>query len=101
MLNLVYHDTRDEDVYRALSRRMRDRYDIFGGLPDTILDDWIENEQQLNLELDKYLDRRREARDVFELRYRGTLDPEQNRWERCERVLARSDVLERLGRPWG
>src|SRR5579864_5393698 len=39
MLNLVYHDTQDEKVYRVLSRRMKDRYDIFGGLPDTIEDD--------------------------------------------------------------
>ena len=36
MLNLVYHDTQDEKVYQVLSRRMKDRYDIFGGLPDTI-----------------------------------------------------------------
>ena len=42
MLNLVYHDTQDEKIYEVLSRRMKDRYDIFGGLPDTIEDDWIE-----------------------------------------------------------
>ena len=47
MLNLVYHQTRDEDVYRALSRRMKDKFDIFGGLPDTIEDDWIENVERL------------------------------------------------------
>ena len=43
MLNLVYHDTQDEKVYQVISRRMKDKYDIFGGLPDTIEDDWIEN----------------------------------------------------------
>jgi superfamily II DNA/RNA helicase len=43
MLNLVYHGTRDERVYERLSERMRDRYDIFGSLPDVIEDDWIEN----------------------------------------------------------
>jgi len=36
MLNLVYHEIQDEKVYKALSRKMKDRYDIFGGLPDTI-----------------------------------------------------------------
>src|ERR1700737_2629380 len=30
MLNLVYADTSDEKVYRALSQGMRDRYDLFG-----------------------------------------------------------------------
>ena len=33
MLNLTYHDTHDEKVYAALSKRMKDRYDIFGSLP--------------------------------------------------------------------
>jgi len=47
MLNLVYHDTQDEKVYAALSRRMKDRYDIFGNLPDTIEDEWIENIEKL------------------------------------------------------
>ena len=32
MLNLVYANTNDERVYRALSRRMKDRYDLFGSL---------------------------------------------------------------------
>ena len=36
MLNLVYHDTQDEVVYKELSRRMKDKYDIFGSLPDAI-----------------------------------------------------------------
>jgi ERCC4-related helicase len=35
MLNLVYHDTQDEKVYQVLSRRLQDKFDIFGGLPDT------------------------------------------------------------------
>jgi len=34
MLNLTYHETRDEDVYNVISARMQDKYDIFGGLPD-------------------------------------------------------------------
>src|SRR4030067_2535275 len=46
MLNLVYHETQDEKVYHVLSRRMKDRYDIFGGLADTIEDDLIETEEK-------------------------------------------------------
>ena len=47
MLNLVYHNTQDEKIYAALSRRMKDRYDIFASLPDTIDDEWIENIEKL------------------------------------------------------
>ena len=100
MLNLVYHETRDEDVYMALSRRMKDRFDIFGGLPDVIEADWIESEETLEAEMDRYIHLRQRARDVFELRYAGTINPDANRWELCSKVLSRQDVSERLSRPW-
>ncbi len=100
MLNLVYHETQDERVYQVLSRRMKDRYDIFGGLPDTIEDDWIETVEKLEEMMDEYIHLRRQARDVFELRYQETIDPAKDRWELCSRVLARRDVIERLSQPW-
>jgi superfamily II DNA/RNA helicase len=100
MLNLVYHDTQDEKVYQVLSRRMKDRYDIFGGLPDTIEDDWIENVEKLEEMMDAYIHLRRQARDVFEMRYQETIDPDKDRWELCSRVLARRDVVDRLSTPW-
>lgn len=100
MLNLVYHGTQDEKVYSVLSRRLKDRFDIFGGLPDTIEDDWIENAERLEAMMNEYLHLRQKARDVFELRYKETIDPDQNRWELCSRVLARQDVVERLSEPW-
>jgi CRISPR/Cas system endoribonuclease Cas6 (RAMP superfamily) len=100
MLNLVYHDTRDEDVYQALSRRLKDRYDIFGGLPDTIEDDWITDVEQLEAQMDRYIHLRKQAVDAFEVRYQATIDPEANRWEKCSRVLSRKDVRDRLSEPW-
>ncbi|MCE7987119.1 MAG: DEAD/DEAH box helicase [Caldilinea sp. CFX5] len=100
MLNLVYHETQDEKIYSVLSQRLKDKYDIFGGLPDTIEDEWIENIEKLEAMMDEYIHLRKKARDVFELRYKETIDPDQNRWELCSRVLARRDVVERLSAPW-
>lgn len=100
MLNLVYHDTQDETVYHALSRRMKDRFDIFGGLPDTIEDDWIESEEMLERMMDEYVHLRQKARDIFEIRYQETIDPDKDRWELCSRVLARKDVIEKLSEAW-
>ena len=100
MLNLVYHDTRDEDVYQVLSRRMKDKFDIFGGTPDTIEDDWIDDVKRLEEKMDEYIHLRQKARDVFELRYKETIDPDKNRWELCSRVLARRDVVEKLSESW-
>ena len=100
MLNLVYHETQDEKVYSVLSRRLKDKFDIFGGLPDTIEDDWIESEEKLATKMDEYIHLRNKARDVFELRYRETIDPDANRWELCSRVLSRNDVTEKLSESW-
>jgi superfamily II DNA or RNA helicase len=100
MLNLVYHETQDEKVYQVLSSRMKDRYDIFGGLPDTIEDEWIENVEKLDEMMDEYIHLRQRARDVFEMRYQGTIDPDKDRWELCSRVLARRDVVDLLSAPW-
>lgn len=100
MLNLVYHDTQDEKVYGVLSRRLKDKFDIFGGLPDTIEDAWIDTEVRLEEMMDEYIHLRQKARDVFELRYKETIDPDKNRWELCSRVLARKDVVEKLAESW-
>jgi hypothetical protein len=79
---------------------MKDRYDVFGGLPDTIEDDWIESEEQLEAMMDAYVHLRQGARNAFEMRYQETINPDANRWELCSRVLARRDVVERLSEPW-
>lgn len=100
MLNLVYAETQDEKVYEVISRRMKDRYDIFGGLPDTIDDAWIDSVEKLEDMMDEYIHLRQQARDVFEMRYQDTIDPDADRWELCSRVLARRDVVDRLSEPW-
>lgn len=99
MLNLVYAGTRDEDVYRALSRRMKDQYDIFGSLPDTIADDWIDSAARLEAELDRFIVDRREA-NAFDVRYSATVEPKEAPWSACERVLSRRDLVEVLSRAW-
>ena len=87
-------------IHRFSSRRMKDRYDVFGGLPDTIDDDWIESVEKLEEMMDQYIHLRQKARDVFEMRYQETINPDENRWELCSRVLARRDVEQRMSEPW-
>ncbi len=50
--------------------------------------------------MDQYIHLRQQARDVFEVRYQETIDPDQDRWELCSMVLARRDVIDRLSIPW-
>jgi len=100
MLNLVYRDTRDEQVYAVISQRLKDKHDLFGGLPDTIDDDWIEDAEHLAQQVDRYIHLRDQARTAFELRYQATIDMDAHRWERCAQVLSRRDIIERMAQPW-
>ena len=99
MLNLVYQGTIDEQIYEKLSERMRDRFDIFGTLPDVIEDDWIEDIENFDERMREYT-RKRERANAFDLRYAADVEARGERWELCERVLARHDVVEQLSRGW-
>ncbi|HVV41966.1 MAG TPA: hypothetical protein VHC94_12975 [Nitrobacter sp.] len=53
-----------------------------------------------NPSLRDYTERRKRA-NAFDLRYAGDVTPKGERWELCEKVLARHDVKQRLSRGWG
>ncbi len=108
MLNMVYAGTRDEVVYDRLSSRMRDRFDLFGQLPDVIDDSWIDDAAALDRELDTFIEKRRAA-NAFSLRWGGTatgteLTDEERAWhtgwETCSRVISRRDVSQRMAEGW-
>lgn len=65
-----------------------------------IEDEWIETIEALDEMIDTYMHLRRQARDVFEVRYQETINPDWNRWGLCSRVLARNDVVEKLSEAW-
>lgn len=99
MLNLVYKDTHDEKVYTVLSKRMKDRYDLLGSLPDVIEDEWIEDIENLDEYLSQFT-KKRKAANTFDLRYGGTVDADEPSWGLCEKVLARRDVMDRMSKGW-
>jgi SNF2 family DNA or RNA helicase len=100
MLNLVYHETQDEQIYRTLSERLKDTFDIFGSLPDTIEDDWIDSEEELKRRIDTYMHERKQAENAFTIKYRSSLNPNENLWEKCSQVLSRRDIEERIVKGW-
>ena len=78
---------------------MRDRYDLFGALPDTIRDEWIQNIEELGEEMDRYIEQRRKATD-FDIRYNGTIEPAEENWRDCARVLSRRALESLIRRGW-
>ena len=99
MLNLVNAETVDETVYNKLSERMQDRFDIFGSLPDTIKDDWIEDLEEIGDKMDEYIDAQRNSTG-FELRYNDSLEPDDNDWRTCSEVLSKRDFQALMREGW-
>ena len=99
MLNLVYRDTVDERIYERLSERMKDRFDIIGSLPDTIIDDWIENEELLGQKMDEYIEARKRV-NGFDIRYNTNLDAREDEWRNCTQVLSRRSIDNFMRKGW-
>ncbi|MEE1869240.1 phospholipase D-like domain-containing anti-phage protein [Pseudomonas auratipiscis] len=100
MLNLVFEQTVDEKIYERLSERMKNRYDLFGSLPDTIKDEWIEDIETLGERLDEYINSQKTATG-FDLRYTGTMIPPEKDWREFTEVLSRRDLTTLMSAAWG
>jgi hypothetical protein len=60
----------------VLPERMRDRYDLFGSLPDTIKDESIDDIETLGEKMDEYINAQKQATG-FDLRYTTTMEPSE------------------------
>ncbi|HNR60323.1 MAG TPA: phospholipase D-like domain-containing protein [Thauera sp.] len=100
MLNLVFEQTVDEKIYERLSERMKNRYDLFGSLPDTIKDEWIDDIETLGERLDEYINAQKTATG-FDLRYTGTMMPPEKDWREFTEVLSRRDLATLMSAAWG
>lgn len=100
MLNLVFEQTVDETIYERLSERMKNRYDLFGSLPDTIRAEWIEDIESLGERLDEYINAQKTATG-FDLRYTGTMMPPEKDWREFTEVLSRRDLVVWMSTAWG
>lgn len=99
MLNLVNEQTVDEKVYERLSERMRNRFDLFGSLPDTIKDEWIEDIESLGEKMDQYIQDHRRATG-FDLRYNASMQPTEHEWRDCSQVLSQRDFASLMREGW-
>ena len=99
MLNLVNEQTVDEKIYERLSGRMRDRFNLFGSVPDTIKTEWIDDFEALGVKMDEYIDARRTATG-FDLRYTSTMEPPDKDWRDCTEVLSRRDFAVLMTTAW-
>lgn len=97
--NLRYRGSVEDDVHQALSDRLQDIYNLFGQVPDTLSDGWVE------VALGRLDDAKKRINEVagrspFDIRYQSGVGVSRDRWERCTSVLDDRDVQEALKKGW-
>ena len=79
---------------------MKNRYDLFGSLSDTIKDEWIEDIETLGERLDEYINAQKSATG-FDLRYTGMMMPPEKDWRDFTEVFSRRDLATLMSAAWG
>ena len=97
ILNLRYRGSVEDEVHRALSTRLQSILEVFGTLPDTLEDVWVDialGERALaRARIDSI-----PTRHPFDVRY--SQDLPASAWERCTQVLDRLDFQRVLRGAW-
>lgn len=96
--NLRYKDSVEDKVHKVLSQRLNDIYDMFGQIPDTLEDVWIDVATN-NVEQAMERINAMPHQNPFTIKYE-TLPPETEDWGKCAEVLDKSEKMAQLLRGW-
>jgi hypothetical protein len=95
--NLRYRDSVEDRVHQVLANRLEAIHGLFGQIPDTLEDVWVQvalNDEQAARQL---IDRSTATRNPFDIKYSKVEDAD---WETCPIVLNPIRVREILSAPW-
>jgi superfamily II DNA or RNA helicase len=92
--NMRYRGSVEDQVHKALSNRLSDIHTLFGQIPDTLKDVWIDAALGKK-ELD--LDRRLQTVNPFDDKYAKV---ECVDWNSCTKVLSQKDIADTLKKGW-
>lgn len=96
--NLRYKGSVEDKVHKVLSQRLNDIYDMFGQIPDTLEDVWIDVATN-NVEQAMERINAMPHQNPFTIKYE-TVPPETEDWDKCADVLDKSEKMEQLLRGW-
>jgi ERCC4-related helicase len=95
--NLRYRESVEDRVHEVLADRLEAIHDLFGQIPDTLEDVWVQlaldNEQAAR----QLIDRTAATRNPFDTKYSRVEDAD---WETCSLVMDPLEVREELRRGW-
>jgi hypothetical protein len=95
--NLRYRDSVEDRVHQVLASRLEAIHSLFGQIPDTLEDVWVQvalNNEQAARQL---IDRTTATRNPFDMKYSKVEDAD---WETCASVLNSVSMKELLSREW-
>ena len=97
--NMRYRGSVEDNVHQALSDRLQDIFALFGQVPDTLSDTWVD------IAFGRMEDARKRISDVssrspFGIKYNSGVAISRDRWERCTSVLEGREVKSALSRGW-
>ncbi len=95
--NLRYRDSVEDRVHQVLADRLEAIHGLFGQIPDTLEDVWVQvalNDEQAANQL---IDRASATRNPFDAKYSKVEDAN---WETCASVLNGLSMKELLSRGW-
>lgn len=98
IFNMRYKDSVEDKVHRVLSERLNDIYTMFGQIPDTLEDVWIDMAMNNEAKALERIDAIPEQ-NPFTLKYE-TIPPVTENWDDCTVVLDKQDKMNQLMRGW-
>jgi hypothetical protein len=95
--NLRYRDSVEDRVHQVLADRLQAIYGLFGQIPDTLEDVWVQVAMHDEQAARRLIDRTMSTRNPFDMKYSRVEDED---WETCATVLNSVAIRELLSRGW-
>ena len=95
--NLRYRDSVEDRVHQVLADRLESIHELFGQIPDTLEDVWVQIALNSESEARQLIDRTAATRNPFDVKYSKVEDAD---WETCSLVLDPIAIREQLQKGW-
>ena len=95
--NLRYRGSVEDRVHQVLADRLEAIHNLFGQIPDTLEDVWVQIALNDEEAANQLIDRTTATRNPFDKKYSKVEDAD---WETCASVLNHASMRELLSRGW-
>ena len=92
-----YRDSVEDRVHQVLADRLEAIHGLFGQIPDTLEEVWVQIALQNEQAANQLIDRTKATRNPFDVKYSKVDEAD---WETCSTVLEPMTVKEQLSQGW-